>query len=79
MTGLLRAPLPHACHASKPRADAGGGSAGLVGRVAQPQPRLKRVVGFFLEREAAEMMIREVGEDELALAEELPVEATELG
>jgi hypothetical protein len=39
----------------------------------------ERVVESFLEREAAEGMIREVREDEPVLAEELRVEAIELG
>jgi hypothetical protein len=38
----------------------------------------EKVVEFFLEREAAEAMIREVREDEQALAEGLRVEAIEL-
>jgi hypothetical protein len=38
----------------------------------------EKVVEFFLEREAAEVMIREVWEDEPELAEELRVEAIEL-
>lgn len=37
------------------------------------------VVEFFLERDAAEAMIREVREDEPALAEDLRIEAIELG
>jgi hypothetical protein len=39
----------------------------------------ERVVEFLLEREAAEAMIREVWEDEPVLAEELRVEAIQLG
>ena len=39
----------------------------------------EKVVEFFLEWEAAEAIIREVREDELALAEDLRVEAVELG
>jgi hypothetical protein len=39
----------------------------------------ERVVEFFLERNAAEAMIREVREDEPVLAEELRVERIELG
>ena len=39
----------------------------------------EKVVEFFLEREAAEEMIREVREDEPVLAEDLRVEAIELG
>ena len=39
----------------------------------------ERVVEFFLEQEAAEAMIGEVREDEPELAEELRVEAIELG
>ena len=39
----------------------------------------EKVVEFFLEREAAEAMIGEVREDEPALAEDLRVEAVELG
>jgi hypothetical protein len=39
----------------------------------------EKVIEFFLEREAAEAMIREVREDEPALAEVLRVEAIELG
>jgi hypothetical protein len=39
----------------------------------------ERVVEFFLEREAAEAMIRDVREDEPVLAEDLRVEAIELG
>jgi hypothetical protein len=39
----------------------------------------EKVVEFFLEREAAEAMIDEVREDEPLLAEELRVEAIELG
>jgi hypothetical protein len=39
----------------------------------------KKVVEFFREREAAEAMICEVREDEPVLAEELRVEAIELG
>ena len=38
----------------------------------------EKVVEFFLEREAAEAMIREVREDEPVLAEVLRVEAIEL-
>ncbi len=38
----------------------------------------EKVVEFFLEREVAEAMIREVREDEPVLAEELRVEAIEL-
>jgi hypothetical protein len=38
----------------------------------------EKVVEFFLEREAAEGMIREVREDEPALAEDLRIEAIEL-
>jgi hypothetical protein len=38
----------------------------------------EKVVEFFLEREAAEAMIREVCEDEPVLAEELRVEEIEL-
>ena len=41
--------------------------------------RTEKVVEFFLEREAAEAMIGEVKEDEPLLAEELRVEAIELG
>ena len=40
--------------------------------------RTERVVEFFLERKAAEAMIREVREDEPMLAEDLRVEAIEL-
>ncbi len=39
----------------------------------------EKVVEFFLEREAAEAMIREVREDEAVLAEDLRVEPVELG
>jgi hypothetical protein len=39
----------------------------------------EKAVEFFLEREAAEAMIGEVREDEPELAEELRVEAIELG
>jgi hypothetical protein len=39
----------------------------------------KKVVEFFLEREAAEAMLNDVREDEPVLAEELRVEAIELG
>ena len=39
----------------------------------------KKVVEFFLEREGAEAMIDEVREDEPPLAEDLRVEAIELG
>jgi hypothetical protein len=39
----------------------------------------EKVIEFFLEREAAEAMIREVRENEPALAEKLRVEAIELG
>ena len=39
----------------------------------------EKVVEFFLEREAAEAMIGEVREDEPELAENLRVEAIELG
>jgi hypothetical protein len=42
-------------------------------------PRPRRVVEFFLECEAAEVMIREVRQDEPVLAEELRVEVIELG
>jgi hypothetical protein len=38
----------------------------------------EKVIEFFLERDAAEAMIREVRKDEAALAEELRVEAIEL-
>ena len=38
----------------------------------------EKLVEFFLEREAAEAMIREVREDESMLAEDLRVEAIEL-
>jgi hypothetical protein len=38
----------------------------------------ERVVEFFLEREAAEAMIREVREDEPVLAKDLRVERIEL-
>ena len=41
--------------------------------------QIETVVEFFLEREAAEAMIGEVREDEPVLAEELRVEAIELG
>jgi len=41
--------------------------------------RRRTVVEFFLEREAAEAMIGEVREDEPGLAEDLRVEAIELG
>ncbi len=41
--------------------------------------RTEKVVEFFLEREAAEAMIREVREDEAVLAEDLRVESVELG
>jgi len=41
--------------------------------------RTEKVVECFLEREAAEAMIGEVREDEPMLAEELRVEAIELG
>ena len=41
--------------------------------------RLPKVVEFFLERDAAEAMIGEVREDEPVLAEDLRVEAIELG
>ncbi len=40
---------------------------------------IPKVVEFFLEREAAEAMIREVREGEPLLAEDLRVEAIELG
>jgi hypothetical protein len=43
------------------------------------QRQTEKVVELFLEREAAEAMIGEVREDEPALAEELRVEAIELG
>jgi len=39
----------------------------------------RTVVEFFLEREAAEVMIGEVRDDEPALAEELRVQAIECG
>jgi hypothetical protein len=39
----------------------------------------ERVVEFFLEREAAEAMIRDVREDEPVLAEDLRVEGIQLG
>jgi len=39
----------------------------------------EKVVEFFLKREAAEAMIREVREDEPGLAKDLRVEAIELG
>jgi hypothetical protein len=39
----------------------------------------EKVVEFFLEREAADAMISEVRKDEPALAEDLGVEAIELG
>jgi hypothetical protein len=39
----------------------------------------EKVVEFFLDREATETMIQEVREDEPLLAEELRVEAIELG
>jgi hypothetical protein len=39
----------------------------------------EKVAEFFLEREAAEAMLREVREDEPALADDLRVEAIELG
>jgi hypothetical protein len=39
----------------------------------------RKVVEFFLEREAAGAMIREVREDEPVLSDELRVEAIELG
>ena len=39
--------------------------------------QIEKVVEFFLERKAAEAMIREVREDEPALAEDLRVEAIE--
>jgi hypothetical protein len=39
----------------------------------------EKVVEFFLERDAADAMIDEVREDEPLLAEELRVEAIELG
>jgi hypothetical protein len=39
----------------------------------------ERVVEFFLERQAAEAMIDEVREDEPLLAQDLRVEAVELG
>lgn len=39
----------------------------------------EKVVEFFLKREAAEDMISEVREEEPALAEELRVEAIQLG
>jgi hypothetical protein len=39
----------------------------------------EKVVEFFLEREAAEAMIDEVREDEPLLAQDLRVEAVELG
>jgi hypothetical protein len=45
---------------------------------ASSAPRTEKVVEFFLEREAAEA-IDEVREDESSLAEELRVEAIELG
>jgi hypothetical protein len=38
----------------------------------------EKVVEFFLEREAAEVMIREAREDDPELAEELRIEAIEL-
>jgi hypothetical protein len=39
----------------------------------------EKVVEFFLKRDAAEAMIREVREDEPGLAADLRVEAIELG
>jgi hypothetical protein len=51
--------------------------AGLVALLRRRQ-QTEKVVEFFLEREAAEAMIREVWEDEPKLAEELRVEAIEL-
>jgi hypothetical protein len=39
----------------------------------------EKVIEFFLERDAAEAMIRDVREDEPMLAEDLRVEAIELG
>ena len=39
----------------------------------------EKVVEFFLERKAAEAMILEVREDDPVLAEDLRVEAVELG
>ncbi len=39
----------------------------------------EKVVKFFLEREAAQAMIREVRGDEPVLAEDLRVEVVELG
>jgi hypothetical protein len=39
----------------------------------------EKVVEFFLERKAAEAMMRKVREDELVLAGDLRVEAIELG
>jgi hypothetical protein len=49
----------------------------LVYGVASAQT--EKVVELFLEREAAEAMVREVREDEPVLAEDLRVEAIELG
>ena len=46
---------------------------------ASSAPRPRKVVEFFLEREAAEAMIGEVREDESAVAEDLRVEAIEFG
>jgi len=43
------------------------------------QPQTEKVVEFFVSREAAEAMTGEGREDEPLLAEELRVEAVELG
>ena len=66
------------------------GSGSLTDSVSAPSPadvlfygvvsaQTEKVVEFFLEREAAEAMIGEVREDEPVLAEDLRVEAIELG
>ena len=57
----------------RPSASLSSGSEGVV------SAQTENVVEFFLEREAAEAMLNDVREDEPVLAEELRVEAIELG
>jgi hypothetical protein len=61
---------------------------GLLGKANTIEPVLfygvvsaktEKVVEFFLEREAADAMVDEVREDEPLLAQDLRVEAVELG
>jgi hypothetical protein len=58
------------------RVSCGSGAERALGVVSA---QTEKVVEFFLEREAAETMIGEVREDEPMLAEDLRVEAIELG